>query len=72
MALVAQGVGRPAAQHGAIFPMPTYPNPEPGVLAEYHLAGTLSVTGGIAAAPGMIYYVVYAACGGTGDLEGPF
>ena len=31
---------------GAIYPMPTYPNPEPGVVTELHVVGTVSLTAG--------------------------
>lgn len=40
-----------AGLSGAIFPMPTYPNPEPGIVAEYHISGALSVTAGAFAGP---------------------
>lgn len=40
-----------AGLSGAIFPMPTYPNPEPGIVGEYHINGALSVTAGVFAGP---------------------
>lgn len=54
---------------GAIYPMPTYPNPEVGVVAEYHVKGTVSTTvgwyngpepedaGGRMVAPGQMWLV---------------
>lgn len=40
-----------AGLSGAIFPMPTYPNPEPGVVVEYEAARAVSLTGGMYAGP---------------------
>lgn len=35
-----------AGLSGAIYPMPTYPNPELGVVSELHVVGTVSLTAG--------------------------
>ncbi len=40
-----------AGLSGAIFPMPTYPNPEPGIVGEYHVRSALSLTAGVFAGP---------------------
>lgn len=42
-----------AGLSGAIFPMPTYPNPEPGVVAEFEVRHGLTFTGGMYTGPEM-------------------
>lgn len=42
-----------AGLSGAIFPMPTYPNPEPGAVVEVQVTRAVSLTGGAYAGPDM-------------------